>query len=65
MAAVDPRTGRPVGDHGTANQAIAYMLDEHEADPGNQVEFMRAWREGDLADEWPDYYQWLERQEAG
>jgi hypothetical protein len=50
----DPHTGRPFGDHGTANQAIDFALSEaHET-----YEFLKAWREGDL-EEWPEFYVWL------
>lgn len=59
---IDERTGRPIGDHGTHIQALEYMLERMEADPANQVEFIRAWREGDL-EEWPDFYAWLEEVE--
>lgn len=59
-APVDPRTGRPCGDHGTAMDAINFALDTSQ---GLECEdFLRAWREGDLA-EWPDFYEWLAAQE--
>lgn len=58
---IDPRTGRPYGDHGTANQAIEFTLDNINA-AGCEVEFLRAWREGDLV-EWPEFYTWLKNQE--
>lgn len=54
---LDPRTGRMFGDHGTAAQAIEFLLDVQQA-PGEETEFLRAWRQGDL-DEWPEYYEWL------
>jgi len=58
---IDPHTGRPLGDHGTAGQAIEFALDKtdyyHEMD-----DFLRAWREGDLG-EWPEFYEWLAEQE--
>lgn len=57
----DPRTGRPWGDHGTANQALEYALD-HEANFGDPEAFLRCWREGDL-EEWPEFYVWLAEQE--
>jgi hypothetical protein len=38
---IDERTGRQVGDHGTA--------------------FLDAWRTGEAADRWPDFYAWLNR----
>jgi hypothetical protein len=62
QAMLDERTGRPYGDHGTHNQALEYMLHVMEADPANQVEFIRAWSYGDL-EEWPEFYEWLEDQE--
>lgn len=59
---IDPRTGRPLGDHGTALQAISFALDTSQ---GLECEdFLRAWREGDL-DEWPDFYEYLRNDEAG
>lgn len=58
----DPRTGRPVGDHGTAVQAIEYALEQ--VGDCEAVDFLRAWREGDL-DEWPEFYPWLKGQAHG
>lgn len=58
---IDASTGRPNGDHGTAMDAINFALDTSnglEAD-----DFLRAWREGDLA-EYPDFYEWLAAQEG-
>ena len=59
---VDPISGRPYGDHGTGEQAIEWALDHG---PSFACEygdaFLRAWREGDLA-EYPDYYAWLKDQ---
>jgi len=57
----DPRTGRPIGDHGTALDAIRFVLDKSDSDPVNQVDFLRAWCEGAL-DEWPEFYDWLKSQ---
>ena len=54
---IDSRTGRPIGDHGTAEQAIAFALDAH-SDTLQTYEFLEAWRDGDL-DEWPEFYPWL------
>lgn len=54
---LDPRTGRPFGDHGTASDAISFLLDVQQA-PGEETTFLRCWREGNL-DEWPEYYEWL------
>lgn len=60
---IDPRTGRRLGDHGTANQAIDYTLSPR-VDLGCPAEdFLRSWREGDL-DEWPEFYTWLNKQEG-
>lgn len=63
---IDPRTNRPLGDHGTANDAIEFAMDVlpnltngcPEADT-----FLRAWREGDAFDEWPEFYEWLGNRE--
>jgi hypothetical protein len=54
----DPRTGRPFGDHGTANDAIEYALDVVMDEDCDCSGFLRAWREGDLGD-WPEFYEWL------
>jgi hypothetical protein len=57
--ATDPRTGREVGDHGTANDAIEFILTAgYDCGPGEEVEFLRAWQQGDLG-EWPEFYRWL------
>lgn len=62
---IDPRTGRTPGDHGTANQALEFALDHSDGDLGNMEAFLRAWREGDAAEEWPEFYDWLRSQEGG
>jgi hypothetical protein len=60
---LDPRTGRPNGDHGTAVDALDFILDH--ADCSTEVDtFLRAWREGDL-DEWPEFYSWLRERDGG
>jgi hypothetical protein len=60
---IDPRTGRPVGDHGSAEHALDYALDV--AASNCEVEtFLTAWREGSL-EEWPEFYAWLREREAG
>lgn len=60
----DPRTGRPLGDHGTANDAVEFILNSPQImAPDEGTEFLRAWREGDL-DEWPEFYEWLAEREA-
>lgn len=51
---------RKPGDHGTANQALEWVLDQ--PIPAIDVElFLRAWQLGDL-DEWPDFNLWLSGQ---
>lgn len=60
VPAIDPRTGRPAGDHGKASDAIAFALDVADLET---PEFLRAWREGDL-DEWPEFYAWLHEREG-
>lgn len=54
-AGLDPRTGRPWGDHGSHADALNFALDHAGTE---QAEFLRAWRYGDLG-EWPEYYEWL------
>jgi len=56
---LDPRTGRPIGDRGTANDAIEWACD-HETGFEAQV-FLNAWRQGHL-DEWPEFYDWLKKE---
>lgn len=55
---IDPRTGRPFGDHGTGENAISYALLEEVYDTKT---FLDAWAHGDLG-EWPEYYEWLAKQ---
>lgn len=62
---VDPRTGRPLGDHGTANDAIEFALEHTDGDLANMEAFLRDWREGAVFHEWPEFYSWLRRREAG
>lgn len=62
MDAIDPRTGRPIGDHGTALQAINFALDKTGLAPEQTEIFLWGWREGNL-DDWPDFYEWLKTQE--
>lgn len=56
-AAKDPKTGRPFGDHGAAQDAIDFLLHQQQA-PGEETAFLRGWQYGDL-DEWPEFYEWL------
>lgn len=58
---INPRTGRAIGDHGTALQAIQYATESYDA-MSQEREFLKAWLEGDL-DEWPKYYDWLKAKE--
>lgn len=55
---IDPRTGRPLGDHGTALQAINWALHHAGSDLGELHAFLTNWLEGNL-DQWPEYYAWL------
>lgn len=57
---IDPRTGRPLGDHGTAIQAIEFATINacFEA-----YEFLKCWMEGDL-DYFPEFYEWLKKKES-
>ncbi|HLP67796.1 MAG TPA: hypothetical protein VK181_09780 [Rhizobium sp.] len=59
MSRINRKTGRPYGDHGTAEQAIEYALDHA---GGETDTFLRAWQQGAL-DEWPEFYTWLKEQE--
>lgn len=53
---LDPRTGRAIGDHGTALQAIDFAT-EYYLCPEPDA-FLKSWKEGSL-DEWPEFYEWL------
>lgn len=56
---IDPRTGRPNGDHGTALEAIEFAIAlADEGGPGDCEDFLRRWREGDLG-EYPEFYEVL------
>lgn len=63
--ALDPRTGRPLGDHGPAHLAIEYTLESkfHDHDGYNALAFLEAWREGSAFEEWPEFYPWLAKKE--
>jgi hypothetical protein len=58
MSNIDPNTGRPCGDHGTAQNALDYALDVIE-DWAEMVDFLTAWRDGAAFEDWPEYYDWL------
>lgn len=57
-AAIDRSTGRPYGDHGRAEDAINFAIDQLGMEGEEQDPFLRAWREGALED-WPEFYTWL------
>lgn len=60
---IDPRTGRPIGDHGTGEQAIRWVLHYADFDTRCQPDqFLQGWEEGDLQ-EYPEFYEWLADQE--
>lgn len=59
---IDPNTNRPMGDHGTSQQAIDFALDVHD-DTLETYEFLNAWRDGGAWEEWPEFYVWLAEQE--
>lgn len=66
MQRLDRRTGLPYGDHGTAQEAIDYLLsDGGQQAPGEETAFLRNWLVGDLDREWPEYYDWLQAQRGG
>lgn len=58
---IDPRTQRPIGDHGTAQDAIDFVLAHCRTVEAET--FLLHWRMGDLT-EWPEYYVWLADREA-
>ncbi len=53
---------RKLGDHGTAQQAIDFLLTHRQA-PGEETSFLRGWTHGDLI-EWPEFYEWLDKQDT-
>lgn len=57
MKQIDMRTGRPYGDHGSANDALDFALDWGLCSEPDT--FLRAWRDGSAVDEWPEFYSWL------
>ena len=65
MSKIDPNTGRPFGDHGTAQDAIDFILDYRVSDfgPGEESDFLEGWNEGDLKG-YPEFYDWLKEKEA-
>lgn len=62
---IDPETGRPVGDHGTGEQAIDWVLNHSgDSDLYNMEAFLKCWNEGSAYEEWPEYYVWLKTQDV-
>lgn len=59
---IDPRTGRPLGDHGTALQAMQFATESYSA-MSQEREFLKGWMEGNL-DEWPEFYEWLKKEDS-
>ena len=59
---IDPRTGRPLGDHGTAIDAINWALDTEVTVNGECDSFLRSWREGGAFEEFPEFYAWLKKE---
>lgn len=57
-AAMDPRYGRPFGEHGTADQAVTFLLDHSGLFLAEAQDFLDAWRHGDL-EVWPEFNTWL------
>lgn len=52
-------TGRPFGDHGTAQDAIDFLMAELD-NTLDRGDFIEDWTHGDL-DAWPEFYDWLNR----
>jgi hypothetical protein len=56
---IDHRTGRPFGDNGSEKQARKYG-----DSIGIPETFLKAWREGTVLNEYPEYGDWLIEQGA-
>lgn len=61
MKDIDPRTGRPFGDHGEGHHAIQFALEELD-DVYDMRVFLDGWLHGDL-EGWPEFYAWLKANE--
>lgn len=59
---LDPKSGRPWGDHGEAVQAIRWALDHNPEGDCMAADFLRDWESGDL-EQWPEFYAWLSAQD--
>lgn len=53
---------RSPSDHGTAMDAINFVLDEPKMSC-DETTFLRCWRDGNLS-EWPEFYAWLDLHEG-
>lgn len=51
---------RAPDDHGTYEDIVTFALNVHD-DRLQTYELLEAWNEGNL-EEWPEYYEWLEKQ---
>lgn len=61
---MDARTGRPFGDHGTANDAIDFALSKEGPSHVEIGDFLMDWNDGSSAEHWPEFYSWLAKREA-
>jgi hypothetical protein len=46
--------------HGTGEQAIKWLVEEYREFEHDA--FLRMWHQGDAEAEWPEFYEWLDRQ---
>lgn len=61
---IDPRTGRPVADHGEGHHAVQFAIEEIE-DHWERSEFLIEWMHGGAWEGWPEFYPWLKEREIG
>lgn len=59
---IDPRTKRPLGDHGKAHQAIEFALENIEDHHDFRL-FLDDWMHGGAFENWPEFYPWLAEKE--
>ena len=62
MTFIDPNTGRPFGNHGTADDALEYAFNVIE-DWGKIPDFLACWMDGEAHDLWGEFYDWLAEKE--
>lgn len=60
---LDPNTGRPPRDHGTAEQALEYAVERFSDDPGTFMSFLHHWNEGAAFEAFRPFYAWLKERE--